>query len=238
MSHPCFQVMLLRVFSTTTYLTATLKSHPKSLSVSQMIKLGKILKPGADKKVLEICSFNLETMSWSCIPQKVEFTLEDDVLGCGGFRKAYKVRSTSAGYNHSTWVVKKYLHDVEKEIQEEHTRKIVQMHTLGKNVASQRARKVKEDNLTVQFADVLEFKDVFFAKIDLKGVTLEEFIEGKFVKYINNTGEVCVSDDNIVGQKAQCLSHFSYEKSNGELMILDLQGSDTFYLMLKLPQVI
>ena len=92
------------------------KSYPKSLSVSQMIKLGKILKPGADKKVLEIYSFNLETMSWSCIPQKVEFTVEDDVLGSGGFRKAYKARSTSAGYNHTTWVVKKYLHDVEKEI--------------------------------------------------------------------------------------------------------------------------
>ena len=108
---------------------------------------------------------------------------------------------------------------------EEHTRKIVQMHPLAKNVASQLAKKVKEDNLTVQFGDVLEFKDVFFAKVDLKCVTLEEFIEGEFVKYINNTGEVCVSDDNMLGQKAQCLSHFSYEKSNGELMILDLQGS-------------
>ena len=142
-------------------------------------------------------------MSWSCIPQKVEFIVEDDVLGSGGFRKAYKARNSYPGYNHTTWVVKTYLDDVGKEIQEdlemtleEHTRKIVQMHTLAKNVASQLAKKVKEDNLTVQFGDV------FFAKIDGKCVTLEEFIEGRFAKCINNTGEACVSDDNIVGQKA------------------------------------
>jgi hypothetical protein len=212
--------------------SSTRTSYPKSLSVSQMIKLGKTLKPDAAGKVLDIYSFNLETMTWDCIPQKVEFIIEDDVLGSGGFRTAYKATSSYSGYNHTTWVVKKYLDHVKKEIKEdlrlsmeEHTKKIVQMHALAKNIASQLTKKVKEEGLTTQYGETLKFKDVFFAKVDEECVTLEEFIEGDFVKYINNTGKACVPDIDIIGQKAQCLAHFSYEKSKSELMILDIQGS-------------
>lgn len=56
-------------------------------------------------------------------------------------------------------------------------------------------------------------------------MTLEEFNEGKFEKYINNTGEVSVPNDHVIGQKVQCLSHFSYEISNSQLLVVDLQGS-------------
>jgi hypothetical protein len=208
------------------------ESFPKSLSVSKMIKLGKTLKHDPAGKVLDIYSFNMETMSWSSISEKVEFTIEESVLGSGGFRKAYKARSSHPGYNHTTWVVKRYLDHVAKEIKEdlglsmeEHTKKIVQMHALAKNIASQLTRKVNEDDLTTQYGETLKFKDVFFANLDEECVTLEEYIEGDFVKYVNNTGKTCVPDHNLIGQKAQCLAHFSYEKSNRELMILDLQGS-------------
>lgn len=56
-------------------------------------------------------------------------------------------------------------------------------------------------------------------------MTLEEFNEGKFEKYINNTGEVSVPNDHVIGQMVQCLSHFSYEISNSQLLVVDLQGS-------------
>jgi hypothetical protein len=59
-------------------------------------------------------------------------------------------------------------------------------------------------------------------------VTVEAYIPGEFVKYINNDGE-CIDCPNEeldeLFLKAQCLSHFSYEYSNKELMILDIQGS-------------
>lgn len=42
---------------------------------------------------------------------------------------------------------------------------------------------------------------------------------------MNNTGEVCISHENVIGQKAECLSHFSYDISNSQLLVVDLQGS-------------
>ena len=56
-------------------------------------------------------------------------------------------------------------------------------------------------------------------------MTVEEFINGKFTKYFNNTGDCCVDETDVMGQKAQCLTHFSYEKSEKKLRLLDIQGS-------------
>ena len=46
----------------------------------------------------------------------------------------------------------------------------------------------------------LNSKMYFFAKIDGECVTLEEFIEGDFIKYINKDGKSCLPDDKIIGQ--------------------------------------
>ena len=56
-------------------------------------------------------------------------------------------------------------------------------------------------------------------------VTVEKFIEGDFIKYVNNTGERCV-DDNLIADKAEAFCHYSYEKSEGKLMVVDIQGSN------------
>ena len=56
-------------------------------------------------------------------------------------------------------------------------------------------------------------------------VTIEEFIDGKFTKYLNNTGLLCVDKANPFSQKAECLAHFSHEKSQGKLLLVDIQGS-------------
>ncbi len=55
-------------------------------------------------------------------------------------------------------------------------------------------------------------------------VTVEKFIPGDFVKYMN-TGERCVEAGDDRGDKAECLCHFSYEKSERKPMIVDIQGS-------------
>lgn len=56
-------------------------------------------------------------------------------------------------------------------------------------------------------------------------VSVEEFEEGAFVKYVNNDGVVCENISSTLSLKAQSLVHFSFEKSGGKIMVLDLQGS-------------
>ena len=49
---------------------------------------------------------------------------------------------------------------------------------------------------------------------DREVVTVEQFIDGDFIKYVNNTGERCV-ESNLVAVKAEAFCHHSYEKSEG-----------------------
>ena len=53
---------------------------PKSLSISHMMKLGKLAKPNESVSVQDVYSFDLENIAWSLLPQKVEFVIEEDVL--------------------------------------------------------------------------------------------------------------------------------------------------------------
>ena len=99
------------------------------------------------------------------------------------------------------------------------------MHALAKNIAEQLGKKVQELNVSKEFGETLKYSGIHLAKLDGDCLTLEEFNEGKFEKYINNTGEVCVPNDHVIGQKGQCLPHFSYEISNSQLLVVDLQGS-------------
>ena len=57
-----------------------------------------------------------------------------------------------------------------------------------------------------------------------KWVTVEKYIEASFTKYINNNGMFCGSA-SCERDKCESLAHFSYERSNEELMVVDMQGS-------------
>lgn len=66
-----------------------IKVYPKSLSVSDMLKLGKVIKRKATT-LIELRSFELDPMRWSLTATTVEFNIEKDPFGMGGFRKAYR----------------------------------------------------------------------------------------------------------------------------------------------------
>lgn len=176
---------------------------------------------------IDLYEFNVDTMTWSTNPMTVEFVVEEEVLGMGGFREVFKATSSTKGFTESTWVVKKYLPEaisvIEKTKQsiEDHTRKVVQMHLLAKNFAEQLRKKLKDEKKLEQYGQTMKYRKVFMGQPG--NVVVEEFVEGKFVKYINNTGEPC-GDDSEIRHKAESLTHFSYETSDDQLMIVDIQG--------------
>ena len=79
---------------------------PRSLSVATILKLGKVVK--SNTTLVHLYSFDIESLSWSNVPVPVEFEISQDILGEGGFRKAYKATTSTKGYAGKIWVVKRY----------------------------------------------------------------------------------------------------------------------------------
>lgn len=83
------------------------KFVPRSLSVVDMIKLGSVISKKTTS--VQIYAFDMKNMSWSETSIIVEFTIEPEPFGIGGFRKAFKSTSHHRKFTGSTWVIKKYL---------------------------------------------------------------------------------------------------------------------------------
>ena len=93
-----------------------------------------------------------------------------------------------------------------QETPEQHTRKEVQLHHLARKFALQLAEKVRAEELN--YGTTFQYNMVFMGKTDLGGyVTVEEYIQGEFVKYINNNGDLGVKE-STERRKAESLVHF------------------------------
>ena len=57
--------------------------------MSEMMKLRKIIKTKATK-LIELRSFDLNRVGWSLTATTIEFNIEKDPFGKGGFREAYR----------------------------------------------------------------------------------------------------------------------------------------------------
>ena len=116
-------------------------AFPKSLSVSHILKLGKVAK--STTTVINLYTFDINQMLWSNVPTPVEFTVSETVLGEGAFRKAYRATSITKDFKEQTWVVRKYNSEAKELIRdtnqtvEAHTKKAVQVHLLANNFANQ-----------------------------------------------------------------------------------------------------
>ena len=103
---------------------------------------------------------------------------------------------------------------------EAHARKVVQMNALARNL-----RRIiwiyKGQSLNMdRRLDIRKLLRKF------QYITVEEFTEGAFAKYIDNTGEICGDVFIEIGLQAEAFVHFTYVNSNQLLpgyVILKLQ---------------
>jgi elongation factor 2 kinase len=74
---------------------------------------------------------------------------------------------------------------------------------------------------------VLEFVD----RPDRPLYYVENFIEGHYVKYNSNSGFVLAENEAqaIRRQTPQAFSHFTFERSGHEIMVVDIQGVGDLY---------
>ncbi|ESO85514.1 hypothetical protein LOTGIDRAFT_155001 [Lottia gigantea] len=123
-----------------TDLTVTAKKTqfiPKSLSVIEMLKLGTLIDNTV--QLLDIYEFDIDNMCWM---QLKSFEFKISKISSGGFRDAFKAQSISKEFAGKSWVIKKYQQDAVTTIAsmnqtlEKHTKKVVQMHQLAKNLTN------------------------------------------------------------------------------------------------------
>ena len=68
-----------------------------------MLKLGKLITDTTTSA--EIFNFDMSVMARTGRPTTVDFSIEPEPFGTGGFRKAFKATSNDRGFNGSTWVI-------------------------------------------------------------------------------------------------------------------------------------
>ena len=126
------------------------KFIPRSMSAVEMLKLGREIKSIPATEIL-VYHFDFKNLTWGSVPDKVEFVIDKDPLGTGrggGFRQAFKATSQTKGFDHTSWVVKKYLAKTVSDIEilgqtvEQHTRKVVQMPCLARNFTARMQQEV------------------------------------------------------------------------------------------------
>lgn len=112
---------------------------------------------------------------------------------------------------------------------EQHTKKVVQMYYLARNFAARLRQELQSKDNLVLFGETLRYNKIFLGKLDTNDyVTVEEYVGGSFVKYINSNGHICGDTSRPLCNEAECLAHYSFERSNKEIMVVDIQGCDYF----------
>lgn len=199
---------------------------PKSLPVSKMLKLGKLVKAVEKQaQMIHVTDFKLSDMEWGK-GSDMSYYIDESPFTNGEFRKAYKAKRHRLE-GATVFVVKKYLQKTFDELElvgdtpEEHAKKLVQMHSLAQNFASQLKMLLQSKEYK---GNCLSYNNVSYGTLNNEPVTIEEFIDGDFVKYVNNDGSICQNRDGEAQTMAQCLVHFSFVKSNGTLILVDIQG--------------
>ncbi|XP_028258649.1 transient receptor potential cation channel subfamily M member 7 isoform X3 [Parambassis ranga] len=161
---------------------------------------------------------------------KIEF-LSKEEMG-GGLRRALKVLCTWSEYDilkpGHLYIVKSFLPEVVETWQSIYKEDTV-LHLCLREIQQQRAAQ----KLTFAFNQIRpktipyspRFLEVFLLYCHSAGqwFAIEECITGEFRKFNNNNGDEIVPT-NLLEETMLAFSHWTYEYTRGELLVLDLQG--------------
>ena len=121
---------------------------PKSMSVTDLLKAGKLVKPqAANITVLDLESFDVAEMKWV---KSGSLTLEIETrLAHGAFRDVFRATTIGKDAAQTAWVVKRYQEEAAKTIKddlsmslEDHKRKQGQMSAVSRHLTKRFAKNV------------------------------------------------------------------------------------------------
>uniref|UniRef100_A0A674BXD4 Eukaryotic elongation factor 2 kinase n=1 Tax=Salmo trutta TaxID=8032 RepID=A0A674BXD4_SALTR len=145
-------------------------------------------------------------------------------FGRGAMRECFRTKKLSNFSHSSNWksacnyVTKRYMEPVDRDVYFEDVRLQMEAKLWGEEYNRHRPPKQ---------VDIMQMCVIEMMQRPGKPLYhLEHYIEGKYTKYNSNSG--FVKDDNI-RLTPQAFSHFSFERSAHQLIVVDIQGVGDLY---------
>uniref|UniRef100_A0A0M3JTA9 Eukaryotic elongation factor 2 kinase (inferred by orthology to a C. elegans protein) n=1 Tax=Anisakis simplex TaxID=6269 RepID=A0A0M3JTA9_ANISI len=158
---------------------------------------------------------------WS--EDRVQIKMHPESFARGAMRECYRVKKLSSFKKNDNWshahnyVAKKYIRPIGREVIFEDVR--LQMDS--KLWAEEFNRHNPPKKIDIMQVCILELID----EPDRPLYHLEHFIEGDYIKYNSNSGFV----SDIARKTPQAFSHFTFERSGHQLIVVDIQGVGDLY---------
>ncbi|XP_077131162.1 eukaryotic elongation factor 2 kinase isoform X2 [Ranitomeya variabilis] len=164
------------------------------------------------------------TVSGQWVQDDVLIKMASQPFGRGAMRECYRTKKLS-NFSHSqqwksayNYVAKRYLETVDRDVYFEDVRLQMEAKLWGEDYNRHKPPK----QVDIMQMCILEMKD----RAGKPLFHLEHYIEGKYIKYNSNSG--FVRDDNI-RLTPQAFSHFTFERSGHQLIVVDIQGVGDLY---------
>ncbi|KAJ8363831.1 hypothetical protein SKAU_G00126620 [Synaphobranchus kaupii] len=173
----------------------------------------------------ELCiryRYNAVTGEWA--QDHVYIKMASQSFGRGAMRECFRTKKLSNFSHSSRWtsasnyVAKRYIQPVDREVYLEDVRLQMEAKLWGEEYNRHRPPKQ---------VDIMQMCALEMTQRPGKPLYhLEHYIEGKYIKYNSNSG--FVRDENI-RLTPQAFSHFSFERSGHQLIVVDIQGVGDLY---------
>ena len=195
------------------YLSEKMKRNSKDWSMEKMRKF----KADHCQPVFDGCIDEIKSRPVEFDESDIEIWMLMDPFDKGAMRYAY-----AAILNLGTKDEPIYLHSVLKETifvankynSYEFYKDLVEIQTIAAFLAS-------KFSAFSPFAKKLKFIECSLLKLNGKWYSIEEYIEGDFTKWTNNSGSI--NYDSYEGL-LNCFSHWTHQVTKGYLIVNDLQG--------------
>ncbi|XP_066131992.1 eukaryotic elongation factor 2 kinase isoform X1 [Saccopteryx bilineata] len=166
--------------------------------------------------------YNAVTGEW--LEDEVLIKMASQPFGRGAMRECFRTKKLSNFLHAQQWkgasnyVAKRYMEPVGRDVYFEDVRLQMEAKLWGEEYNRHKPPK----QVDIMQMCVLELKD----RVGGPLFHLEHYIEGKYIKYNSNSG--FVRDENV-RLTPQAFSHFTFERSGHQLIVVDIQGVGDLY---------
>lgn len=166
--------------------------------------------------------YNAVTRQW--LEDEVLVKMASQPFGRGAMRECFRTKKLSNFLHTQQWkgasnyVAKCYIESVDRDVYFEDVRLQMEAKLWGEEYNRHKPPK----QVDIMQMCVMELKE----RPGKPLFHLEHYIEGKYIKYNSNSG--FVRDDNV-RLTPQAFSHFTFERSGHQLIVVDIQGVGDLY---------